>query len=88
MSFQAEEEKTEFIDFEANEEFNQGEDLIFLDDGNDGKITDNFINGSEEINENEPRFYRKFANQTKDPKVAIYEESDIEHFLDTRDFMQ
>ena len=30
LSFQAEEEKTEFIDFEANEEFNQGEDLIFF----------------------------------------------------------
>lgn len=66
----------------------KGKIYFFLDDGNDGKITDNFINGSEEINENEPRFYRKFANQTKDPKVAIYEESDIEHFLDTRDFMQ
>ena len=42
LSFQAEQKKMEFIDFEANEELNQqNEDLIFSDDEN--KVTGNFV---------------------------------------------
>ena len=78
----------EFIDFEATEESRQqNEDLIFsYDENNDGKNTDNFIDDSEEITDNEPNFYRQFANQTKNPREAIFDESDDKDFLDTRDF--
>ena len=84
LSFQAEQKKMEFIDFEATEELNQqNEDLIFSDDEN--KVTGNFVYDTKEIDNSEPSFCRKFDNQVKDPRVAIYEESDDEDFLDTRD---
>ena len=77
----------EFIDFEASEIDQQNEDLVFSDDENqdNGKVTDNFVDDSEQVNESNLSFCRRFANQTKDPRVAIYEESADETFLDTRD---
>ena len=77
----------EFIDFEASEIDQQNEDLVFPDDENkdNGKVTDNFVDDSEQVNESNLSFCRRFANQTKDPRVAIYEESDNETILDTRD---
>ena len=78
----------EFIELEASETDQQNEDLTFSDDENkdNSKVDDNFIDDSEQANEPDFSFYRRFANQTKDPRVAIYEESDGETFLDTRDF--
>ena len=64
----------------------QNEHLIFSDDENkgSGKVDDNFIDDSE-LKESEPSFYRNFVDQTKDPRIAIYEEGDDETFVDTRD---
>ena len=60
---------------------------VFSDDKNkdNGKERDNFVDDSEQVDESDLSFYRRFANQAKDPRVAIYEESDNETFLDTRD---
>ena len=73
--------------FEASETDQQNEDLVFSDDENkdNGKVEDNFADDSEQVDESDFSFYR-FANQTKDPRVAIYEESDDKTFLDTRGF--
>ena len=75
-----------FINFEAMDIDQQNEDLNFSDDENkgSGKVNNNFIDDSEQ-KESELSFYRKFVNQTKDPRVAIYEESDDATFVDTRD---
>ena len=78
--------KMEFINFEASEEL-KNEDLIFSDDENNNgkKKTDNFLDDSTEVNNNEQSFCRQFANQIQNPKVAIYDGSDDEEFLDVRD---
>ena len=47
-------------------------------------MDDNFIDDTEQET-SEPSFYRQFVNQTKDPQVSIYKESDDETFQDTRD---
>ena len=77
----------EFINFQGSEIDQQNVDLVVSDDENkdNGKVTDNFVDDGEQVNESNLRFYRRFANQTKDPRVAIYEESDDETFLDIRD---
>ena len=76
----------DFIDFEAVETDQQNDELIFSHNEikDSGKVDDNFIDDTEQET-SEPSFYRQFVNQTKDPQVAIYKESDDETFLDTRD---
>ena len=90
----------DFIDFEAIED-GCNEDLIFSDDGNKdiSKVDDTFIDDSKQ-KENEPDFYgsidqkrdlnelgsyKKFVNQTRDLREAIYGESDNVTFVDKRD---
>ena len=90
----------DFIDFEAMEG-GCNEDLIFSDDENKDscKVNDTFIDDSKQ-KENEPNFYRsidqkrdlndlssykKFVNQTRDPREGIYDEKDDETFVDKRD---
>lgn len=75
-----------FINFEASEEL-KNEDLIFsVDENNNGKENAvNFIDDSAEVNDNEPSFYGQLAKQIQNSKVAIYDESDDEDFLDVRD---
>ena len=77
----------EFTDFEAIKIDQQNEDLVFSDDENkdNGKVTDNFVDDSEQAYESDHIFYRRFANQAKDLRLPIYEESDDQTFLDTRD---
>lgn len=77
----------EFTDFEASKIDQQNEDLVFSDDENkeNGKVTDNFVDDSEQAYESDLIFYRRFANQTKDLRIPIYKESDDQTFLDTRD---
>ena len=76
----------EFIDFEASEIDQENEDLVFSGDENkdNSKVTDNFVDDSEQVNESNLSFCRGFTNQTKDPRVAIYKESDDETYLNTR----
>ena len=76
----------EFIDFEASEIDQENEDLVFSGDENkdNGKVTDNFVDDSEQVNESNLSFCRGFTNQAKDPRVAIYKESDDETYLNTR----
>ena len=76
----------EFTDFEASEIDQENEDLVFSGDENkdNGKVTDNFVDDSEQVNESNLSFCRGFTNQTKDPRVAIYKESDDETYLNTR----
>ena len=75
-----------FINFEASEEL-KNEDLIFsVDENNNGKDNAvNFIDDSAEVNDNEPSFYGQLAKQIQNSKVAIYDESGDEDFLDVRD---
>ena len=75
-----------FINFEASEEL-KTEDLIFsVDENNNGKENAvNFMDDSAEVNDNEPSFYGQLAKQIQNSKVAIYDESDDEDFLDVRD---
>lgn len=75
-----------FINFEASEEL-KNEDLIFsVDENNNGKENAvNFMDDSAEVNDNEPSFYGQLAKQIQNSKVAIYDESDDEDFLDVRD---
>lgn len=75
-----------FINFEASEEL-KNEDLIFsVDENNNGKENAvNFMDDSAEVNDNEPSFYGELAKQIQNSKVAIYDESDDEDFLDVRD---
>ena len=75
-----------FINFEASEEL-KNEDLIFsVDENNNGKENaGNFMDDSTEVNDNEPSFYGQLAKQIQNSKVAIYDESDDEDFLDARD---
>ena len=83
----------DFIDFKAMDTEQQNEQLNFSGDENndsgkaDGnfveEVDSNFIDDTEQ--ESDPSFYRKFMTQTKDPHVAVYEESDDEDFLDKRD---
>ena len=75
-----------FINFEASEEL-KNEDLIFsVDENNNGKENAvNFMDDSAEVNDNEPSFYGQLAKQIQNFKVAIYDESDDEDFLDVRD---
>ena len=75
-----------FINFEASEEL-KNEDLIFsVDENNNGKENAvNFMDDSAEVNDNEPSFYEQLAKQIQNFKVAIYDESDDEDFLDVRD---
>lgn len=75
-----------FINFEASEEL-KNEDLIFsVDENNNGKENAvNFIDDSAEVNDNEPSFYGQLAKQIQNSKVAIYDESGDEDFLDVRD---
>ena len=53
----------------------------------DEKDDDNrsFIDGSSKVGDQEPRFYRKFFNQTRDPAEAVFDD-DGSH-LDTRDLL-
>lgn len=75
-----------FINFEASEEL-KNEDLIFsVDENNNGKENAvNFMDDSAEVNDNEPSFYGQLAKQIQNSKVAIYDESGDEDFLDVRD---
>ena len=75
-----------FTNFEAMHTDQQSKDLIFSDDENkdSGKVKNNFLDDREQ-KQSELSFYIKFFNQTKDPKIAIYEEIDDETFVDTRD---
>ena len=83
----------DFIDFKAMDTDQQNEQLNFSGDENndsgkaDGNFVEevdgNFIDNTEQ--ESNPSFYRKLINQTKDPHVPVYEESDDEDFLDKRD---
>ena len=75
-----------FINFEAIEEL-KNEDLIFsVDENNNVKENAvNFMDDSAEVNNNEPSFYGQLAKQIQNSKVAIYDESDDEDFLDVRD---
>ena len=75
-----------FINFEASEEL-KNEDLIFsVDENNNGmENAVNFIDDSAEVNDNEPSFYGQLAKQIQNSKVAIYDESGDEDFLDVRD---
>ena len=75
-----------FINFEASEEL-KNEDLIFsVDENNNGKENAvNFMDDSAEVNDNEPSFDGQLAKQIQNSKVAIYDESDDEDFLDVRD---
>lgn len=75
-----------FINIEASEEL-KNEDLIFsVDENNNGKENvGNFMDDSTEVNDNEPSFYGQLAKQIQNSKVAIYDESDDEDFLDARD---
>ena len=68
----------EFTDFEASKIDQQNEDLVFSDGENkdNGKVTDNFVDDSEQAYESDLIFYRRFTNQTKDLRLPIYEESD------------
>ena len=54
----------EFTDFEAIKIDQQNEDLVFSDDENkdNGKVTDNFVDDSEQAYESDLIFYRRFAN--------------------------
>lgn len=77
----------EFIEFETSEADQQNEDTVFSDDENkdNGKTDENFVDDNKQPGKSDLSFYRKFANQTKDSRFAIYDESDDEAFLDTRD---
>ena len=77
----------EFIEFETSEADQQNEDIVFSDNENkeNGKIDENFVDDNKQPNKSDLSFYRKFANQVKDSTFAIYEESDDEAFLGTRD---
>ena len=77
----------DFINFEAMHTDQQSEGLIFSDDENkdSGKVNNNFLDDSEQ-KQSELSFYIKFFNQTKDPRIAIYEEIDDETFVDTTEF--
>ena len=68
----------EFTDFEASKIDQQNEDLVFSDGEtkDNGKVTDNFVDDSEQAYESDLIFYRRFTNQTKDLRLPIYEESD------------
>ena len=76
----------DFTNFEAMHTDQQSKDLIFSDDENkdSGKVKNNFLDDREQ-KQSELSFYIKFFNQTKDPKIAIYEEIDDETFVDTTD---
>ena len=41
------------------------------------------MDGSSEVGDQEPNFFRKFSNQTRDPAEAVFDED--ESHLDTRD---
>ena len=76
----------DFTNFEAMHTDQQSKDLIFSDDENkdSGKVKNNFLDDREQ-KQSELSFYINFFNQTKDPKIAIYEEIDDETFVDTTD---
>lgn len=87
----------DFIDLEAMDIDQQNKSLDFSGvedndggkaDGNDiGKAEGDFTDDAEQ--KNNLSSYRKFINQTKDPHVAVYEESDDEDFVDKNlSFMQ
>ena len=76
----------DFTNFEAMHTNQQSKDLIFSYDENkdSGKVKNNFLDDREQ-KQSELSFYIKFFNQTKDPKIAIYEEIGDETFVDTTD---
>ena len=76
----------DFTNFEAMHTDQQSKDLIFSDDENkdSGKVKNNFLDDREQ-KQSELSFYIKFFNQTKDPRIAVYEEIDDETFVDTTD---
>ena len=74
----------DFIDFKAAKEFNRpDEEINFLCDKNN-ECANNFINDNK-IENDEPSFYMRLANQTRNPEETILDDSDDESFLDIRD---
>ena len=83
----------DFIQFEAIDESQQNETLNFLDDNEKTEQDENFIDDSKQPMEDvsfctklDPEnidHYNKFPNQTRDPRVAVYE--DDEMFFVTED---
>ena len=85
----------DFIQFEAIDESQQNETIDFLDDDDDEKTDQdkNFINDSKQpmevmsfyrkLDPENINHYNKFPNQTKDPRVAVYEDDEV--FFGTED---
>ena len=87
----------DFIQFEATDESQQNETIDFSDDNDDDdEKTDqdkNFINDSEQpmevvsfyrkLDPENINHYNKFPNQTKDPRVGVYEDDEV--FFGTED---
>ena len=65
----------EYIDFEPN---------ISDENANSNFVFRSFIDDSSEIGGQEPSFYRKFFNQTRDPAEAVFDDDGLH--LNTRDF--
>lgn len=71
----------EYIDFEAEEILKEEEIISFSGEEND-EDNISFIEDGKVENQ-EPSFYRKFFNQTRDPAETVYD--DDKSHLDTRD---
>ena len=71
----------EYIDFEAKEILKEEEIISFSGEEND-EDNISFIEDGKVENQ-EPSFYRKFFNQTRDPAETVYD--DDKSHLDTRD---
>ena len=72
----------EYIDFEASVS-DEDANLKFSSDDEKNNDKRSFIDGSSEVGDQEPNFFGKFFNQTRDPAEAVFDED--ESHLDTRD---
>ena len=72
----------EYIDFEASVS-DEDANLNFSSDDEKEDDSRSFIADSREVGGQEPSFYWKFFNQTRDPAEAVFDEE--RSHLDTRD---
>ena len=69
----------EYVDFEADTS-DENANLNFLSDDENRSFTDD----SSMVGGQEPSFYRKFFNQTRDPAEAVFDDDRL--LLSTRNF--
>ena len=73
----------EFIDMEATEDSQENQPLAFSDD--DEEMTNDAMENFIKFDPDNLKHYRKFPNETRDSKTAIYE--DDEMYLGEEDFL-